>query len=237
MNRGFLNGPYCPIYGCGAILVISLVGWIDNFIVLFFVAMIVTSVLEYFTSWLLEVLFHAKWWDYSDFKYNIKGRVSLVGAVIFGALSVVLIKILHPFIAGQTDSLSANALFATVFVLFTVLLVDIVYTLNKFTKFQNKLKELHGYIQNSISSSQGIVEKAISQIEDTNAYNQVKDQLKIFLAKTNNQERRILKAFPQFKSIQYNEVLNKIKEHVFSQNISDNSDNNSNRNRNRNRNK
>ena len=66
INRGFLNGPYCPIYGTGAVLVL-----------LFFAGALVTCSLEYLTSWLMEKLFHARWWDYSKRKFNIGGRVCL----------------------------------------------------------------------------------------------------------------------------------------------------------------
>ena len=85
VNRGFLNGPLCPVYGFGALLVIFLLqGTQQTPMALFFSGMLVTSVLEYFTSWLLEKLFHMKWWDYSGYIFNIDGRVCLEGLIIFG---------------------------------------------------------------------------------------------------------------------------------------------------------
>ena len=91
INRGFLNGPYCPIYGTGAVLVLLVLGRIQNPVLLFFAGALVTCSLEYLTSWLMEKLFHARWWDYSKRKFNIGGRVCLIGAVVFGAFSVVLV--------------------------------------------------------------------------------------------------------------------------------------------------
>ena len=81
INRGFLNGPYCPIYGWGAVLDILILGKVQNPVLLFFLGAIVTCSLEYFTSYIMEKLFHARWWDYSKRKFNINGRVCLLGAV------------------------------------------------------------------------------------------------------------------------------------------------------------
>ena len=94
INRGFLNGPVCPIYGTGAVLVLLVLGRIQNPVLLFFAGALVTCSLEYLTSWLMEKLFHARWWDYSKRKFNIGGRVCLIGAVVFGAFSVVLVLVL-----------------------------------------------------------------------------------------------------------------------------------------------
>ena len=73
VNRGFLMGPYCPIYGCGCILIILLLKrYLNDFIVLFIMSMVICSILEYLTSYIMEKLFKARWWDYSKKKFNIK---------------------------------------------------------------------------------------------------------------------------------------------------------------------
>ena len=91
INRGFLNGPYCPIYGTGAVLVLLVLGRIQNPVLLFFAGAVLTCSLEYLTSWLMEKLFHARWWDYSKRKFNIGGRVCLIGAIVFcGARALTL---------------------------------------------------------------------------------------------------------------------------------------------------
>lgn len=79
-NRGFLVGPYCPIYGSGALLDVFLLGWIHNPVLLFFAGMLVNCTLEYLTGWALEEIFHAKWWDYTGWFLNIKGRICFWGA-------------------------------------------------------------------------------------------------------------------------------------------------------------
>lgn len=75
VNRGFLNGPYCPIYGSGALLDVLILGRIENPFLLFILGVLVTCSLEYLTSYVMEKLFKARWWDYSDKKFNIGGRV------------------------------------------------------------------------------------------------------------------------------------------------------------------
>ena len=76
VNRGFLNGPICPIYGFGLVGVIYLlIDLKDNLFILFLGSVIVTTVIEYITGWVLEKLFHAKWWDYTNNRFNIHGYV------------------------------------------------------------------------------------------------------------------------------------------------------------------
>ena len=102
INRGFLNGPYCPIYGSGAVLVILVLGKLTNPFLLFFAGALLTCSLEYLTSFVMEKLFHARWWDYSKRKFNINGRVCLIGAVVFGAFSTVLVLWIHPLVTKLT---------------------------------------------------------------------------------------------------------------------------------------
>lgn len=111
VNRGFLNGPYCPIYGSGALLDVLILGRIENPFLLFILGVLVTCSLEYLTSYVMEKLFKARWWDYSDKKFNIGGRVCLLGAVVFGLFSVVLIKLLHPAVRSLADKLPVLVLY------------------------------------------------------------------------------------------------------------------------------
>ena len=92
VNRGFLYGPYCPIYGFGALIVLyPLMMLGDHPVLVFFGGMVLTSVLEYFTSWIMEKLFHERWWDYSTYRFNINGRVCLLNSVLFGLMSLIVV--------------------------------------------------------------------------------------------------------------------------------------------------
>ena len=96
-KRGFLNGFLCPIYGHGALLVLyCLHGGFKNPVLTFIFGAIVTSVLEYFTSWIMEKLFHMRWWDYSHYKFQINGRVCLLNSACFGLASVLLCHVVQP---------------------------------------------------------------------------------------------------------------------------------------------
>ena len=97
VNRGFLCGPVIPIYGLGAVLILfCLLRYYEDPVVVFVFGVIITSALEYFTSFLLEKIFHNKWWDYSNRKYNLNGRICLQNSFAFGILSLVIIYIVTP---------------------------------------------------------------------------------------------------------------------------------------------
>lgn len=96
VNRGFLNGPICPIYGCGAVLAIVLLHDLHNPFAVFLISSIGACMLEYVTSWGMEKLFHARWWDYSHRRFNIQGRICLLGAIVFGLLGVLITDVIQP---------------------------------------------------------------------------------------------------------------------------------------------
>ena len=103
VNRGFLNGPFCPVYGFGALLVLFLLRDVrHSFPALFLSGMVMTSVLEYITSVILEKLFHMHWWDYSHMRFNLNGRVCLLNSCEFGLLSVVVVMYIHPAVVRMT---------------------------------------------------------------------------------------------------------------------------------------
>ena len=84
-KRGFLNGPICPIYGHGAIVVLlALDGGCDSPVLTFFLGAVLTSLVEYVTSYAMEKLFHMRWWDYSRYRFHINGRVCLLNSTLFG---------------------------------------------------------------------------------------------------------------------------------------------------------
>lgn len=144
VNRGFLNGPLCPVYGFGALTVI-LAFWQEPNISpwnLFFSSMVLTCTLEYITSWGMEKLFHARWWDYSEYRYNINGRVCLLGALAFGSFSVVLIKVVHPRVMAVVDSLPAQGLLAAAGLCFITGAVDCFVTVRHILTLNGRLAEI-----------------------------------------------------------------------------------------------
>lgn len=96
--RGFLIGPWCPIYGFWSLFIILLLKkYYNDPVFLFTMSFLIGTFLEYMTSYIMEKLFHARWWNYSDHKFQINGRVSLTTSLGFGILGLILIYILNPF--------------------------------------------------------------------------------------------------------------------------------------------
>ncbi|HAZ05353.1 putative ABC transporter permease [Acetobacterium wieringae] len=144
INRGFLNGPYCPIYGVGALIIIMfLMPYVSDPILVFFIGIILTSTLEYVTSWGMEKLFHAKWWDYSDHKFNINGRVCLLNSFLFGLLCVILMYVVHPIVNDLVNSFSAFwiQVIATIAAVFFV--SDLVESTRETVSFNKKLGSVY----------------------------------------------------------------------------------------------
>ena len=126
INRGFLNGPYCPIYGTGAVLVLLVLGRIQNPVLLFFAGAVVTCSLEYLTSWLMEKLFHARWWDYSQKRFNLNGRVCANTLIPFGLLGLGIIYGVKPFLFGLFAMIPQTAMDILCGVLTAIILTDAV---------------------------------------------------------------------------------------------------------------
>lgn len=125
VNRGFLIGPVCPIYGYGVVLVsILLHKYQDDMIITFFMSIIICGLLEYFTSFFMEKIFNARWWDYSQKKFNINGRVCLENLVLFGLASCFIIYIVNPFLIGKIEMIPSNVQTIIIAILLVIHLVD-----------------------------------------------------------------------------------------------------------------
>ena len=199
INRGFLNGPYCPIYGCGAVLDILLLGKITNPVLLFLAAALLTGVLEYFTSLTMEKLFHARWWDYSDKKFNINGRVYLTGVIAFGIFSLVLILFLHPAVSIHTAILPETLRTTVAAILFSILLIDTIYTIAKFSEFEKVLQEMKSRLSIPLISTKTRCARNLTTLNG---------RIKMI----NSQVCRMILSFPKLKSIHFEEELKKLRE-------------------------
>lgn len=143
-NRGFLSGPFCPIYGIGAsLVVVALWDVRDNILLLALGGILIASVLEYLVGAILEKLFHATWWDYSQMKFNIKGRVCLERSLQWGALVVVVVHGIQPAIMRFVDWIphTIGELLATVSLMY--LMADTTITVLQVLRMNNRLSQLH----------------------------------------------------------------------------------------------
>lgn len=138
VDRGFLIGPYCPIYGFGALLIMDLLeNYTDNWLVLFILAMVICMILEYLTSYLMEVIFKARWWDYSNKKFNINGRICLETTIPFGLGALLLAYVLHPFFSSLIMNINDTILLVIATFIFALFLVDLIVSFNVISKFKN----------------------------------------------------------------------------------------------------
>ena len=125
INRGFLLGPWCPIYGFGSVLITSLLSrYADSPLAVFCLAMVVCGTLEYLTSYFMEKLFHARWWDYSQKRFNLNGRVCADTLIPFGLLGLGMIYGVKPFLFRYFAMLSDGWLNGLCIGLIVVFLAD-----------------------------------------------------------------------------------------------------------------
>lgn len=128
MNRGFLIGPLCPIYGIGTVSSILLLKNIDNLLLVFIICTIGGAVIEYIISITLEKLFHIRWWDYSKMKFNYQGRMCLLYAVFFG-IGGVFIKVVYKEVFNIFSLLGKSNLYFISILLLILFIIDIITTI------------------------------------------------------------------------------------------------------------
>lgn len=155
VNRGFLNGPIIPIYGAGATIVYMCLSSLqDNAVFVFVGGMVIATVLEYITSYVMEKLFHAKWWDYSNMKFNIKGRVCLLASFFWGFLSILMTEILQPLMSSliawiprRTGEIGGIFIFFLFVIDFSITIVNTVQLDHTLSRMQKIREELNEYLE------------------------------------------------------------------------------------------
>ena len=129
VNRGFLNGPVCPIYGFGMVIVLFTLTPLQNSVLLLYIGgVILPSALELVGGWALYKLYHTRWWDYSDFPFNIGGYICLEFSLLWGVGTLVVMRIVHPVVAGLVDMVPPFVGFVVMCVLYAVYAADVVVT-------------------------------------------------------------------------------------------------------------
>lgn len=157
VNRGFINGPLCTIYGAGAVTIYLLLRPFEKNLALLYLGGVITATaLEYVTGWIMETVFHTRWWDYSNKKFNLHGYISLASSLLWGAFSILLFKLLQPFVSWITSLYPQSigeVILAVVSVLYGIDFGISAYTafgLSKtFGKVEDMLEELISYMENS----------------------------------------------------------------------------------------
>ncbi len=206
-NRGFLNGPFCPIYGFGVMIITNLLDPIKHhFVLLYFTSAIICSIVELSVGLLMKKLFHAKWWDYSTEKFNYQGFICMRISLLWGVGSVMVIRIVQPLIAKAVNYIPY--MFGNIFagVIITVVIIDLAATLADIRNFNKKLKQVD-YIATLLhDKSIALGENISEEVLNLNAkYEKLSDQIK---------NSRIFKAFPTMTPLSYNHTFKMIKNRI-----------------------
>lgn len=218
VNRGFLNGPLCPIYGTGAVLAVLVLGQVQNPLTVFLVSMVGATLLEYGTSWAMERLFHARWWDYSHFKFNLNGRVCLLGAVVFGIGGVAIVFGAQPWVARLTDLIPVQVLCVAALVCGVIIVADAAVTVAGMIDFVSTLDTVTQTLRDVAARAgetwqwgSGAVSAKVHEWSN-GSQDTLKRMRQAVSSTVNTQQRRMLDSFPRLRVSGKEEVLNSLRE-------------------------
>lgn len=192
INRGFLIGPYCPIYGCGSlVMILYLEQYRDNPFTVFLLAVVICSFLEYITSYIMEKAFKTRWWDYSDEKFNLNGRICGKNALLFGFGGIGVIYFGHPFLNNIYNMIGDKALLIITIICMLIFIVDVVISFNVINRFKKTVT--------SIDLKRDSTQDFKKMVSET-----IMENRKVF-------QSRLLKAFPNINPNRFKEFSNGIK--------------------------
>lgn len=218
VNSGFIFGPFCPIYGFGAlILYLFLDGFKSNFVVVFLIGIVIFSIWECLVGYLLEKAFNTKYWDYSNEKFNYKGRICLRMSLVWGILGVIFIYILHPIVSNFVNKIPLEILKPILALIFISMIIDFVLSAIKVKNIEvrlSKLKEIQATLNQKLLEI-----KNIQTLKTLSAKNIQLDSLKKTIEELKKAESflklklykriiRLRRAFPTMRSQSITEFLN-----------------------------
>ncbi len=156
VNRGFLMGPFCPIYGFAVSIITFITKNIENVFCVFFIVFAISAIVEYLTSFYMEKIFSARWWDYSNYKFNLNGRICLETLLPFALIGSLCVKFINPTLVYILSKVSQGKVYTAVFVFSVVMLSDFLLS----SSLISNLKELSNSIRdNTEEVSQKVREK------------------------------------------------------------------------------
>lgn len=224
INTGFLKGPFCPIYGIGATIMILFLSNLSNRpILLFLIATIVLTIWEYIVGVMLEKLFHTKYWDYTDHKFNFQGRVCLINSLYWGVLGVIFVKYLHPFIQNIVSKINHQLLTYSITILSIVFVVDMITSIIKVKNIKGtleKIEEINKEIKEKLKEIKENTKKLENSEKEvlTEHIQQIIEQLNKKRNKANRRlyknVYRLKKAFPAINTKEITEILNQKMEFI-----------------------
>lgn len=209
VNSGFLLGTFCPIYGFGAIIMYLFLEQVKGKPILTFcLGFVLLSIWEYIVGFLLEKLFKTKYWDYSNNKGNINGRVCFRNSIFWGLLSVVFIEFVHPFIQNIVSQVDYNIMLYTVLIILFFVLIDVIISVAKVLKLRQeiiKIEQIKERIEIIKQKGKEGIELSTENLQET--IEKLKRQRRRIVLRVYRNTYRLKNAFPSMKSDLINTFL------------------------------
>lgn len=188
VNRGFLCGPIIPIYGIGCLFLgYFLSSFKDNFLIVVLLGMFITSLLEYVTSYLLEKIFHNKWWDYSNQKFNLNGRICLQNSLLFGLFSPLVVYVLNPYSEKLLEMIPLKLFDIISLLVLIIYLIDTIYSIKIAYNLRDRIILVESLKSQKLAMIPGVLEmklkKGLDNLKDVSLY-----------------PKRLLQSFPNLMS-------------------------------------
>ncbi len=231
VNRGFLAGPLCPIYGAAALVIIILIynPFRDNPLAVFLLGIVLCDIVEYVTSYIMEKLFSARWWDYTYEFLNIGGRICLKHTLYWGVISIVFVKTIHPAVDNLYSKIDGPYLNVILFVILGIFVLDLINAVRKaldirklevkINNLTNVLTEELSIIKSTVEDKYTLIQKVV--VKQTDKLTQLKYQFDdlaedvekflIFEKKTKEKEKRLSNRLfynnPTFERLTKNKLM------------------------------
>ncbi len=230
INRGFLNGPYCPIYGFGVIIVTKTLEPIDgNLLILYIGSVLLTSFLELITGFALERIFKMKWWDYTQEKFNIKGYICLKFSLLWGIACLIAVRLIHPLVIEFVSKIPHTFGVILIIIIAPEIIGDMIFTVLAIIHFKKRVAILEEISTDMKKISDKTGERIFETVEGIRTQKEKFDEKRLLLYKKYHSNlskhsfniKRIEKAFPQLKldaerslKIQLAELKEKLSERI-----------------------
>ena len=228
VNRGFLNGPICPIYGIGVGVVAQfLTPYKSNLVLLYIASVILVTALEWVTGFVLEKVFHNKWWDYSNMPLNLNGYVCLLFSLVWGVACVLIVDFVHPLIHAGLSHIPWVLGIILIVLFGGVTIADLIVTSSGILKLNRRLAKMHTIAAelHSISEKLGenIYKSTISAVEKSEEVSEnvssefnerveeLKKRYKAAGENTTRIQKRLINAFPKMENRKYSEAFNELR--------------------------
>lgn len=230
VNRGFLNGPICPVYGVGVGVVVQFLdGLEENLLLLYIASTVLVTLIEWLTGYLMDRIFHHKWWDYSEQPLNIGGYVCLPFSLVWGVACVLIVKVIHPPVEHLVGWIPEAAGIVLLILLLAGFCADVCVTTLRVLKMNHHLDAMEKIAAELRELSDKMGENIYENVMETIEFGQeqlergaeqkerllrLKEKYAELSKRSARLSRHFVKAFPKMQSRKHRELLNEIRQNL-----------------------